>query len=224
MLNELFLASPVKLFPRLLAFAVVLIALQLNCRTHAAIINTPGLTSIVFWEVSNAPAAPYTFAHNGPEMTTQLGVGVLGPNNSDFSPLTLEHYDVFYSDANGTFNVFGDHVTVEAIYPVAIAGGGLNIAAVDLLIGSSTFRADVLSSWVGMGPNYIVGSEVLAVDADTAIPTTFTTMGSTSFPPTSHLRITVTWPSLVVPEPSSYLLLLSGGVGLCLRRRRVNDA
>ncbi len=186
--------------------------------TQAAIITTPGLTGVRFWEATG-PVSPYNFVFNGSQMTTQLGVGILGTSNNDFAPLFDENYDVFYSDANGTFNVNGNYVTVEAVFPHPLpSGGGLNLAAVDLVFGSSTLRADILSSFVGLGNNYISGSELLAVDADTPIPSTATTMGSTIIPPVAHLRVTVTW-SKLVPEPTSAVLSLLGMGALTLRRR-----
>jgi hypothetical protein len=183
--------------------------------THAAIMTTPGLIGVRFWETTG-PVAPFTFAPNSSEMTVKLGPA-LGPNNDDFNQLPVENYDVFYSDANGNFNLNGNYVTVEAVYPNPAGGGGLNLAAVDLVFGSGTLRADVLASWVGLGPNYLPGSELNAVDADTAVPSTFTTMGSTMVPPTDHLRVTVTWKSLV-PEPASAVMALAG-LGICLLRR-----
>lgn len=199
-----------------LAMVAVVVASS-NVVTEAAIMTTPGLTGITFWEATG-PIVPFTFAPNSSEMTNQLGVGVLGPNNDDFSQLPTENYDVFYSDANGNFNLNGNYVTVEAVYPVPGGGGGLNIAAVDLVIGSGTLRADVLASFVGLGPNYIPGSELNAVDADTPSPTTITTMGSTMVPPTQHLRVTVTWSKLGIPEPTSAAMALAG-LGLTLVRR-----
>jgi hypothetical protein len=184
---------------------------------QAAIINTPGLTGVRFWE-GTGPIVPFTFVQNGPEMSNQIGA-LLGPGNEDFSQIPNENYDVFYSDANGNFNLNGNHVTVECVYPVPNGGGGLNLAAVDLVFGSGTLRADVLSSWVGLGPNYAPASVVLAVDADTAVPTTLTTMGSTMIPPLQHLRVTVTWSHLQVPEPGTGLLALSSLASLLLRRR-----
>ncbi len=199
------------------------VAMFVACATqqisHAAIISTPGLIGVRFWEATG-PVVPFTFAFNSPQMTTQLGVGVLGPNNNDFSQLPTENYDVFYSDANGNFNVNGNYVTVEAVYPNPAGGGGLNLGAVDLVFASSTLRADVLASFVGLGPNFLPGSVVNAVDADTPIPSTFTTMGSTVNPPVAHLRVTVTW-SHLVPEPTTSVLAgLTALATLLVRRNR----
>lgn len=190
----------------------------MNESGHAAIISTPGLTTVQVWEVTGVPGQ-YNFPSAGTAMTTKLGVGTLSASTNDFSGLGNENYDVFYSDANGAFNANGNYVTVEAIYPNANGGGGLNLAAVDLVIGSSTLRADVLASWVGLGPNYVAGSEVLSVDPDAPIPATFTTMGSTIVPPVAHLRVTVTW-SKLVPEPSSCLLAVCGLAGVLSTGRR----
>lgn len=186
---------------------------------QAAIITTPGLTTVRVWEVTGGPSQ-YNFPSAGTAMTTKLGVGTLSAGTNDFSGLANENYDVFYSDANGAFNANGNYVTVEAIYPNANGGGGLNLAAVDLVIGSGTLRADVLSSWVGLGPNFVPGSVVNAVDADTPVPTTITTMGSTVVPPAAHLRVTVTWSKLGIPEPSSCLLAVCGLAGVLGTARR----
>jgi hypothetical protein len=190
-----------------------------NESAQAAIISTPGLTTVQVWEVTGGPSQ-YNFPSAGVAMTTKLGVGTLSAGTNDFSGLANENYDVFYSDANGAFNANGNYVTVEAIYPNANGGGGLNLAAVDLVIGSSTLRADMLASWVGLGPNYLPGSVVNAVDADTPVPATFTTMGSTVVPPAAHLRVTVTWSKLGIPEPSSCLLAVCGLAGVLGTARR----
>lgn len=196
---------------------------SLCCHTsaQAAVITTPGLVAVRFWEATG-PVTPYTFAFNGPQMTNQIGVGTLGPNINDYSGAPIENYDVFYSDANGAFNVNGNYVTVEAVYPLGLpAGGGLNLGAVDLVFGSGTLRADVLSSWSGLGGNFVAGSIFNSVDADTAIPSTFTTMGSTTIPPTQHLRVTVTWSKLpIVPEPATGMLITTAMSSVLLMRRR----
>ena len=189
--------------------------------TQAALINTPGLKTVRIWE-STGPFIAYDFLKLNPRLFQQLGVGTLGPNpNNDFSPLVDENYDVFYSDASGNLDPNGDCVTVEAVFPHALpSGGGLNLGAVDLVFNNNTtLRADVLASWVSLGNNYILGSEVFAVDADTPIPSTDTTMGSTTIPPTQHLRVTVCWSMLPVPEPSTVALGALGLLGMLVRRK-----
>jgi hypothetical protein len=201
----------------LLALASIVALLPGVSETQAAILNMPGLTHVIVWEATG-PISFHLFPQNGTKMTNQLGVGVLGPNNNDFSPLPSENYDVFYSDANGNFNLNGNYVTVEAVYSNASGGGGLNVAAVDLffLSSSTSLRADVLASFQGLGPNYTAGSEIFAADPD-AGPSTFTSMGSTMVPPTQHLRVTVTWKQLV-PEPATFGLLSLSFVLVALKR------
>jgi len=181
----------------------------------------PGLTAIAFYETSG-PTLPHFFLPNSPQMTSQLAI--LNATSNDFQGVPQEAYDVFYSDANGAFNLNGNFVTIEARYPGTGGGGGLNIAAVDLLLGVAPFmpcRADILASFQGLGSNYIPGSELNAVDADTPAPATFTTMGNTAGQ-ASRLRITVGWKK-IIPEPAGLGLLSSGTAGLVAlahRRRR----
>ena len=207
---------------RFTSFAFTCLALStalVPCESaQGAIIGTPGLSVVRFWEATGGPVA-HNFPGAGTAMLTKLGVGTLGVANNDFSGLGVENYDVFYSDANGAFNANGNYVTVEGVFPRPNAGGGLNLGAVDLIIFGTPMRADILASFVGLGPNYIAGSEVLAVDADTAVPSTYTTMGSTVIPPAAHLRVTVGWTKFV-PEPTSGMLTLVGGTLLGAFRRR----
>jgi hypothetical protein len=200
---------------RVIALAACVTALSYQSPAGASVIGFPGLTAVRFWEFSGGPNI-HTFAPAGPVMTTQLGV--LNVVNNDFTGAPAEVYDVFYSDANGNFNLNGNFVTVEARFP-GQGGGGLNIGAVDLLLGPAPFmvcRADILASWVGMGANYIAGSEVLAADA---APATFTTMGNTAGVP-GRLRVTVGWTK--IPEPASAALMLFGvaAIGIVRRRKR----
>jgi hypothetical protein len=178
---------------------------------QAALISTPGLTFFTFWELSGTPSPKFALGAS-PQMTTQLGA--LNGSSNDFTGVPSEWYDVFYSDANGAFNVNGNYVTVEARYDNASGGGGLNIGGVDMVIGSTPIRADVLTSWVGLGSNYIAGSEALVVDPSDVgpVPATYTTMGNTANS-NGRLRLTVTW-SKLVPEPGSCVLAMCGIVGL----------
>ena len=194
----------------------LLVVMPTACR--AALISTPGLTSIVFWELSGSPALKIV-PGTGPQMSAQLGT--LNATSNDFVGVPNEWYDVFYSDANGAFNLNGNYVTIEARYDNPASGGGLNIGAVDMFIGATPVRADVLTSWVGLGNNYIAGSEVLVVDpTDVAVvPATYTTMGNTAGVP-GRLRLTVTWSKYAVPEPSSCLLAVCGLASVLSTGRR----
>ncbi|RIK80411.1 MAG: hypothetical protein DCC67_09405 [Planctomycetota bacterium] len=181
---------------------MVLVARQQPSR--AAVMTFPGLSAIRVTEYSGGPI-PHLFLPTSPQMTTQLAF--LNGVSNDFQGVPTEVYDVFYSDANGTFNLNGNYVTIEGRFAGQNGGGGLNIAAVDLLLGPTPFtvcRADILASAVGLGGNYIVGSEALAVDADAPLPVTFTTMGNTAGT-SARMRVTVGW-TKIIPEPASAAL------------------
>jgi PEP-CTERM motif len=128
-----------------------------------------------------------------------------------------ENYDVFYSNADGTFNLHGDCVTIEAVYPrAAPSGGGLNIAEVQFNFGSTSAFSRGLCSSLQLGNNAIPGSEVNAVDGNLS---TFSTMGSTVNYPNdpTRLRLTVLPPG--IPEPST-LTLVGLATALLLTARR----
>jgi hypothetical protein len=188
--------------------------------TPAAVQTYPGLIGIRIWETSGT-TNPIFYLPNAPQVLAQLP-GVLNGGNRDFVGAPAEFYDVFYSDANGNPNPLGDYFTTEARFNGQL-GGGLNLAAVDMLLGNASnpmvCRADILSSWVGLGTNYLSGSEVLAVDPDLPTPATFTTMGNTAGT-TQRLRVTVGWKKVLVPEPASAALTLGAIAGLALFRLR----
>lgn len=198
----------------LIAVAVLAIARP----APAGVMTFPGLSAIRFTEYSGGPIS-HIFLPNSVQMMNQLAF--LNPANRDFAGVPVESYDVFYSNANGTFNVNGNYVTIEARFP-GQQGGGLNIAAVDLLLGPAPFtvcRADVLASSVGLGANYIAGSEALAVDPDLPLPVTFTTMGNTAGSPSNRLRVTVGWKK-IIPEPATVTLATGCLAAVALGRRR----
>jgi hypothetical protein len=216
------LSKYVSLIVRTLALAALLAAIALaRTEAQAGVMTFPGLTAIRFTEVSGVPI-PHVFLPNSPQIMTQLGI--LNGGFNDFQGVPPEVYDVFYSDANGVYNLNGNYVTVEARFP-GQGGGGLNIAAVDLLLGAAPFtvcRADILSSFVGLGSNFIPGSVGLAVDPDLPAPITFTTMGNTAGMP-GRLRVTVGWSKIVIPEPATASLAgltLVTSVAVLRRRRR----
>jgi hypothetical protein len=200
----------------------LLFALATALRVSAAsasVMSYPGLTLINITEVSGVPT-PHLFLPNSPQMTTQLAA--LNAINNDFQGVPTEVYDVFYSNANGTVNPSGNYVTIEGRFAGTNGGGGMNIAAVDLLIGPTLMpcRADILASFVGLGGNYIPGSEVLAVDPDSPSPTTFTTMGNTAGTP-ARMRLTVGWTKINVPEPASGSLVAVSFAAMSAVLRRV---
>jgi hypothetical protein len=200
---------------------IALIALLLFASaTPAAVQTYPGLIGIRIWETSGT-TNPIFYLPNAPQVTAQLP-GVLNAGNRDFVGAPAEFYDVFYSDANGNPNPLGDYFTTEARFNGQL-GGGLNLAAVDMLLGNASnpmvCRADILSSWVGLGTNYLAGTEVFSVDPDLPIPATFTTMGNTAGT-TQRLRVTVGWKKVLVPEPGSIALAIGGVAALAFVKLR----
>ncbi len=188
--------------------------------SRAAVSAFPGLLGIRIWEFSGGPVL-HSYLPLAPQLLNQLPV--LNGLNNDFLGTPAEPYDVFYSNANGTANPLGDYLTVEARYPFPNVGGGLNLGAVDMVLGPATnpmiCRADILASFVGSGPNYIPGSELNAVDPfdTTLIPATATTMGSTANT-TARMRVTVGWKK--IPEPASVGLSIIAAAMLALMARR----
>jgi hypothetical protein len=170
----------------------------------------PGLLSLTFWERTGAAPVANTFAVNSPQMENRLN-DPLGPGNRDFAGFAsgelTEAYDVFYSNADGTPNRDGAYVTVEAVWERALpAGGGLNIAEVQLDFAQPAtppeYAYDV-TSFVGLGDNFIPASISNAVDGDLQ---THTTMGNT-VGQTRRLRITVAFASSVPPPPPTLAIL-----------------
>jgi hypothetical protein len=154
-----------------------------------AVRQFPGLISITFWESSDTEPRAFTFRVNSRNLTTRRN-DPLSETNSDFSGVReRELYDVFYSNADGTFNVEGEFLTVEAVFDRGLpAGGGLNLAEIGLnFVGASVGCRLFVESFVALGNNAIPGSEENAVDGDLR---THTTMGNT-VGQSERLRITL---------------------------------
>lgn len=207
-------------FARARRIAVTIAASFVVTPVSAALISLPGLQSVSFIEGTGG-AFNFSFGSASAQMTTRLG-NPLGGANNDFTGLANEFYDVFYSDSNGAFNVLGDFITVEARYTNTSGGGGLNISQVSLnFLSGSSQVANVLTSFVGMGTNFLAGSQFNAVDGN---PATFTAMGNTGNSETDRLRITVGFRDRTVSEPGTLALLGLGIVaaGWVARRRRTH--
>ena len=199
---------------------------------RAAVKDIPGLQSITFWERTGGtgPTA-FTFSATTPASPLMFRLPTLNSSSKDFEGvLNYEFYDVFYSDANGSFNLNGQFVTIEARFDVVAFGGAWNIAEVQLNFTSGPSKfANSVASFAGYGNNYELGTEQLAVDGNLL---TATIMGNT-IGTTQRLRVTVGFPGTVkvpfVPSVSDWgmgviVLLLLTGVTMKFGRRRAVTA
>jgi CHU_C Type IX secretion signal domain len=154
----------------------------------------PTLTEIVAREVTGT-FFNHTFAVNDPKLFVQLGAALSSSNDFGGVP-GAENYDIFYSDPNGNLDPNGTCITIECRFLGSSGGGGCNIAHLELVF-SNGFRIspNLLSNFYGAGTNYIVGSELNAVDCN---PNTFTTMGNNSATPnTMFLSLTFDFSALI---------------------------
>lgn len=173
-----------------------------NSYAQIPIKDLPGIAQITFHErTTNLYSHTYDIDDIQPN---ERLVGQLNDSNRDFEGWPdKEFYDVFYSDADGTFNANGAYATIEARFDMNTGGGGLNIAEVELHFENGTsFYCQYVSSSFGNGPNYIPGSEPLATDCDLF---TGCTMGSTQG---TNLRLRITIgvmydPTMIIEESCS---------------------
>lgn len=200
-------------------FALGVLGVVFSQSLPAAVISTlPGLTHVRFYEATSSVTAINITAGSS-AMNNQL-VGTLGAANSDFTGASAEFYDVFYSNADGTFNTNGQFVTVEAAY--AGGGAGLNIGEVELIFSgpsplANNFATGVVSHVAGANA-FDAGSLLNIGDNDI---NTITRIGNG--PIANRMRITVGFDepqTSGVPEPSTYALVGIVLAGLAAKRRR----
>lgn len=203
------------------AAAALLLAGGWSAQAHAVPVRLiPNLVSVTFYERTGGVApTPFTFAVNGPELTTRLA-NPLGPGNADMAGAATEFYDVFYSNADGSFNPDGEYLTIEGVYGQTLPqGGGLNLAEIALNFSSapSEFGSFVASS-LALGDNAVPGDVGRSIDGDLQ---THTTMGNT-VGQTQRLRVTLGFVSATsppaptstaeIPTLSQWVLVVLGGL------------
>lgn len=138
----------------------------------------PGLTSITFYErTGGTEPTAYTFTVDGPELTVRLD-DPLGDGHADITGAATEYYDVYYSDADGTFLLDGSYLTISGVFGQALpAGGGLNLAEIGLnYVDASTEYGNYVASYVVLGDNSFEAAVPACIDGNLQ---THTTMGNT---------------------------------------------
>lgn len=191
-------------------FALGLLLLAgMASRTEAVVVDSnaplstnPSLASVTIFERTggSAPTA-YTFAVNSSQMTTRRA-DPLSAANSDISTAGPEYYDVYYSNADGSLNINGGFITVEAVFGgTGATNAGLNLAEVQLNFTDGTTQyAQGVSSFLRLGGNSFPDRIPQAVDGNLS---THTAMGNTSGS-SQRLRVTVSFhlPTAVAQIPS----------------------
>ena len=161
-----------------------------------AVHDIPGLESITFYE-NTSGVTKYSFLVAGPELNSLLA-DPLSLENRDIQGTSVEFYDVYYSDEDGTFNPDGSYLTIGGSFGAKLpAGGGLNLSEISLNYADDSVEyGSFLASFVGLGDNYAPGSEVNCIDGDLA---THTTMGNNVDEPGQRLRLTLGFKSSLMP-------------------------
>jgi len=192
------------------------IAMGVNPAQAVSLRELTNLESFTFFErTGSTQPQPYTFAVDSPELLNRRLT--LDSSSNDFGGASTEYYDVFYSDAEGNFNIDGEYMTIEAVYSFGSpTGGGLNIAEMRLnFADDSSALANQVTSFRSLGDNGSPNSVVNAIDGDLL---THTSMGNTSGQ-IERLSITLGYTSESVPEPLTILGSATAlGFGAFLKR------
>lgn len=146
--------------------------------------------------------------------------GALSGGNRDFLGISTEFYDVFYSNADGSFNGDGAFLTIDGRFDNR-GGGGFNIAEVRLnFSGGSVEFANTVETFAAFGKDSF---PITAGNAIDQVFTTHTVFGIT-FESSDRLSLTVgfaaTTPAQSVSEPGTFALLGGALLGLTVLRRR----
>jgi hypothetical protein len=192
------------------------IAMGVNPAQAVSLKELTNLESFTFFErTGGTQPRAYTFSVDSPELLNRRST--LNSSSNDFGGALTEYYDVFYSDAEGNFNIDGEYMTIEAVFSFGLpAGGGLNLAEMRLnFADDSSAFANQVTSFRSLGNNGDPNSVANAIDGDLL---THTRMGNTSGQ-NERLSITLGYTSESVPEPLTLLGSATAlGFGAFLKR------
>jgi hypothetical protein len=138
----------------------------------------PGLASITFYErTGGTEPTAYVFVVEGPELSVRLS-DPLADGNADITGASSEWYDVYYSNADGEFDIDGSYLTISGVFGQALpSGGGLNLAEIGInFVDASTEYGNYVASYVVLGDNSYEPAVPACIDGDLQ---THTTMGNT---------------------------------------------
>ena len=140
--------------------------------------------------------APFTFIVDGAELTVRLD-DPLTNANFDIDGASGEFYDVYYSDADGGFQLDGSYLTISGTFGQTLpAGGGLNLAEIGLNFSDQSVEyGNYVASFVALGDNAAPENVDRAIDNDLQ---THTTMGNT-VGQVERLRVTLGFESTSGP-------------------------
>jgi hypothetical protein len=184
---------------RLVALSATIVAIVPSLAVAVPVRDIVGLDSITFYERTGGVAPdPYTFAVNSAELTTRLADPLDGTNH-DIAGASTEYYDIFYSNANGSFNLDGEYLSIEGVFEQTLPSvGGLNLAEIALnFLVEPVEYGNYVASFVALGDNAAPANVGLAIDGHLL---THTTMGNT-VDSDQRLRVTLGFLSSSGPPP-----------------------
>ena len=176
--------------------------------------SIPNLQSVVVHERTGG-TEPFANLFGVGSTEIENRIPVLGAANRDFLGTIVEFYDLYYSDADGTPNIDGMFLTIDAIFD-SPSGGGFNVAEVELVYqDTSTELANTFTRVNALGNGTGASTASNAIDGDLL---THTNLG-TSLYQNNRLSMTFGFASSI-PEPASIWMVVLATMGLFARRDR----